>query len=184
MPRVSVKKVSSSADRELPIFAEVDELAKRIRMRAFEIFSERASGGSQDMRDWLTAERELSWPAAELNEDEDDFELNIALAGFEPSEIAVTATPRELLIKAMRKSGRKIASGGNRSIRWSEFRSREVCRRVELPSDIDVKKVAAELENGLLKVTAPKLSGKKSQKAARKKARKVGAKSSSGAGEG
>jgi hypothetical protein len=39
---------------------------------------------------------------------------------------------------------------------WSEFRSNDVYRRVELPVEVDVDNVSAQYENGLLKVVAPK----------------------------
>jgi len=169
MSRVPIKKLSSSTDRDLPIFSEIDELDERIRARAYELFADRASGASQQIRDWLIAEREYSWLPAELHEGEDDFALNIALPGFEPREIAVTATPREVIVKAGRKSRRSRGTSGDRLMRWSELRTQETCRRITLPADIDVKKVSAELEDGLLKITLPKLSRKKARKIARKK---------------
>jgi HSP20 family molecular chaperone IbpA len=39
---------------------------------------------------------------------------------------------------------------------WSEFRSNEIMRRIELPRAIDVERTTATLRNGLLTVTAPK----------------------------
>ncbi|HEY9183530.1 MAG TPA: Hsp20/alpha crystallin family protein, partial [Gammaproteobacteria bacterium] len=103
----------------------------------------------------LAAERELCWPAAELTERKGDFVVSVALAGFAPAEIDVTATPREILIKGEKKSEQK---GGDEpsQVRWSEFRSNSVLRRVELPSAIDLEKISANLENGLLKIVAPK----------------------------
>ena len=39
---------------------------------------------------------------------------------------------------------------------WSEFRSNDVYRQIELPKDIDPQSVSASLQNGLLKVVATK----------------------------
>jgi hypothetical protein len=44
----------------------------------------------------------------------------------------------------------------NERVCWSEFRSNDVYRRVELPAVIQVEKVSADYENGLLKIIAPK----------------------------
>lgn len=155
MSRLNVKKVAAPSDRALPIFAEFDRLADRIRVQAFNLFARRGAGDGHELEDWLAAERELCWPAAELTERKDELVLSVALAGFEPAEIDVTATPREILIKAEKKSERK-RDGEPSEVRWSEFRSNSVLRRVELPSAIDLDKISANLDNGLLKIVASK----------------------------
>jgi HSP20 family protein len=155
MSRLNVKKVAAASDRALPIFAEFDRLAERIRVEAYNLFARRGASGGHELDDWLAAERDLCWPAAELTEREREFALSVALAGFEPAEIEVTATPREILIKAEKKRERK-GDDDPAQIRWSEFRSNNVLRRVELPSAIDVDNISASLDNGLLKIVAPK----------------------------
>ena len=155
MSRLNVKKVPATSDRALPIFAEFDRLADRIRVQAFNLFARRGATGGHELDDWLAAERELCWPAAELTERKDDYAVSVALAGFEPADIEVTATPREILIKGEKKSEQK-GDDAPSQVRWSEFRSDSVLRRVELPSAIDVEKISANLDNGLLKIVAPK----------------------------
>jgi HSP20 family protein len=158
MSRVTVKKVPNESDRSLPIFDELALLADRIRERAYELFCDRGSGDGRDVDDWLTAEREICWPAAELEEDEDEFELKVALAGFEPHDISVVANPRELIVKAEHTSERKDDDGDDESaVHWTEFHRESVYRRVELPSPIDVNNVEAKFKHGLLEIEAPKL---------------------------
>ena len=41
-------------------------------------------------------------------------------------------------------------------IRWSEFRSNDVYRRIDLPADINVDGVKAEFKHGMLEIEAPK----------------------------
>ena len=151
MSRVKVHKVPTASDSSLPIFAELEAVTDRIRKRAFELFCEHGDGG-RAVDDWLAAEREVCWPAAELEEEDDEFELKVALAGFEPDEVSVTASPDELIVKARHESKRKDDDG----IRFTEFRREDVYRRVALPSEIDVDKVEASLKRGILKVEAPK----------------------------
>ena len=163
MTQLSVQKVSTAGDRSLPIFGEFEKLADRIRLQAYNLFSRRGGSEGGAMEDWLAAEHEICWPAAQLAERDDAFALEVALAGFEPGEITVTATPRELIVKAAHKA-EKAESKDEKGIelRWSEFRSNDVYRRVELPSDVSVDKVTANLQNGLLKIVAPKsAAGKK-----------------------
>jgi HSP20 family protein len=157
MPQLDVQKVRKPNDRTLPIFAEFDQLAERIRMQAYNLFAHRGAGEGHALDDWLTAEREVCWPAAELAEREGDFVLNVALAGFETGDIAVTATPREIIVKAGHEHEQKSADKAEPKLRWTEFRSNNVFRRVELPAPVEVEKIAASFENGLLKIVAPKL---------------------------
>lgn len=156
MPQLDVKKVPTTEDRSLPVFAEFDRLADRIRMEAYNLFARRGAGEGRALDDWLEAERNLCWPAAKLIERDGAFVLEVALAGFEPSEISLTATPREVMIKANHEHKRESTDEESRKLRWSEFRSDEVFRRVELPGAVDVSGISANLKNGLLEIVAPK----------------------------
>lgn len=155
MSEVTIQKVTKPEERTLPIFREADEFLRRIRDRAFGLFSERGFDDGHALDDWLTAEREICWPAGELAERASEFELTLALPGFEPGDVTVTATPRELIVHA--KLERTSAPGKEPGeVRWSEFRSNDVYRRIELTQDIDVQKVSASLKSGLLRIVAPK----------------------------
>jgi HSP20 family molecular chaperone IbpA len=162
MADLNIQKVRTLDDRRLPIFAEFDKLADRIRVEAFNLFARRGGSPEHALDDWLAAEHQICWPAAQLAERDDAFTLEVALAGFEPAEVSVTATPREIIVKATHKSEKTAKDAG---IRWSEFNSNDVCRRVELAADVDVDKVAATLHNGLLKIVAPKAVAKKTSTA-------------------
>jgi len=157
MSKLNVEKVPSVEDRHLPIFDEFNEIADKIRVRAFNLFADRGFDVGNDVADWLQAEREICWPSAELVEDEDEYEVKVALAGFDRDDITVTATPREVIVKAshsdeQKKSGKE----DGHKIHWSEFRSNDVYRRIPLPSDVDVSKIEAEFEHGMLEIEAPK----------------------------
>jgi HSP20 family molecular chaperone IbpA len=155
MPRVEIQKVPESSDRSLPIFAEFDKIADQIRTQAYNLFAHRGAQDGRALDDWLMAERELCWPTAELAEKGKQFSLRIALAGFEPTEITVTATPREIIVKAAHEH-EESGGNGEAKLRWSEFMSKNVFRRIELPAPVDVDKVSASLSNGMLEITARK----------------------------
>ncbi len=152
MSKLKVKKVRSIEDRSLPVFGELDELYDRIRERAYERFRVRGIGG-RALDDWLEAEREICWPATELVEEDDEFEVKVALAGFKPDDIELTATPRELIVKA---SHDYDGVDEDEIVHFSEFRRSTVYRRIPLPSDVHVKKVKAGFKRGLLEIDAPK----------------------------
>jgi HSP20 family molecular chaperone IbpA len=49
---------------------------------------------------------------------------------------------------------------------WTEFGSNDVFRRFEVPNPINVDKVTANLENGILHITAPETAKPREIKAA------------------
>jgi HSP20 family protein len=146
MPKVQVHKVSEPSDRSLPVFAEFETIADRIRLQAYNLFAHRGGGEGHALEDWLAAERAVCWPAAELTETDGEYLLRIALAGFDAKEISVTATPREIMVKAAQKE--EMSGGEEEKLQWSEFRSNDVFRHVDA--------ISASLKNGLLEITAPK----------------------------
>jgi HSP20 family protein len=155
MSRLNVRKVPAPSERALPIFEEFDRLADRIRVEAYNLFTGRGAVEGHALDDWLTAERELCGPAIEVAERKGEFVLSLPLEGFELDDIDVTATPREILIKGEKKTTR--TSGDDETqLRWSEYRSKGVLRRAELPAPIDVEKITAKLQRGVLKIVAPK----------------------------
>lgn len=157
MSRLIVQKVLNPEDRSLPIFDEFNEIAERIRVRAYSLSKAHGPDAGRDLDDWLAAEREICWPSAELIEDEGHFEVKIALAGFDVDDITVTATADELIIKAARESSATESSDTETAqVRWSELRSDDVYRHIELPASIDVENVTAKFRNGMLEIEAPK----------------------------
>jgi len=114
--------------------------------------------------DWLQAEREIVWaPASELIENKDDFRARIALPGFEAKELEITATPNALVVRA---ESTHTHEGKEADVRFCEFSGRKMFRRLDMPADIDVDKVTASLDKGMLEVTAPKAKAKRLQVAA------------------
>lgn len=172
MSKLDVEKVPSVTERHLPIFKELNEVAEKIRVRAFNLFADRGFDAGNEVGDWLQAEREICWPSAELVEEDDEYEVKVALAGFDREDIKVTATPRELIVKAERSDKqKKSGKEDGHKVHWSEFRSNRVYRRIPLPADIDVNKVEAEFEHGMLEIEAPK--AKRASKAGKSKNVKV-----------
>ena len=145
-------------DRTLPVYAEAERVFERIRQRAYELFEGRSQGQARALDDWLAAERELSWPAAELVERGAEYIVSVALPGFEPGDVALTATPRTLFVQAHARTERKDdTKKGEATLRWSEIRSRDVCRRIDLEKEVDVDKATAQLRNGMLKIVLRKV---------------------------
>jgi len=154
MTSVIVRTVPTVEDRALPVFAELEKLMDHIRDRAYHLSEARGFEGSFQLDDWLRAEHELCWPAAELDETDEEFIAKVALAGFDPEDITVTANPHELIVKAKHELKHKVIKPS--IAHWSDFQSNDVYRHIQLPSDIDVDKISARFSRGMLTIEAPK----------------------------
>jgi HSP20 family molecular chaperone IbpA len=157
MSELIIKKVPSPDQRDLPIFEELNEISDQIRVRAYSLFADRGFSVGHELDDWLTAQREICWPAAELVEEDNEFRARVALAGFDAEDIDLTATPREIIVKATRKSEQgDHESHDEATVRWSEFSSNAVYRQIAFPSDVDVGAIRVNFDNGMLEIEAPK----------------------------
>jgi HSP20 family molecular chaperone IbpA len=151
MSKVVVVKIP---DATLPstLAADLEALGRAIRETAFGFYQSRGRQPGLDVEDWLRAERELpSWTESDLIEREKEFVAHVAAPGFEPENIQVTATPQAIIVRAETKHRHEETAG---HVRYCEFTSRSLLRRIELPSPIDVDKVTATLDAGTLQVTA------------------------------
>lgn len=153
MSKINVQRIGEQNERTLPVFAEMESLLEQIRERAYALARSRGFASERALDDWLQAEHDLGLANAELSEDAVSFLLTVALPGFEPADVELTATPGELIVHA--RAERQLPVEGERRTCFSEFRN-ETWRRVELPGGIDVEQVRATLRDGMLRVVAPK----------------------------
>jgi len=155
MATVAVQKIEDKGTKPLPLFQDIEKQMDQVRQRAFELFERRGCELGHAMEDWLKAEHEvMGWPAAEMDERDGKYELKMTLPGYEAKDIEVTATPSEIVVHANVETEKKTEA---EKCLWTEFQSNDVCRRFELPETIDVEKVTANLDKGMLHVTAAKM---------------------------
>jgi len=88
------------------------------------------------------AERQLH-PPAELIEGDREFQIRVALPGYDPKDVRVVALPDSILLEAKAPTRTDREDG---EVRFSEFNERVVCRRFDLPGGIHVEEVAATLD--------------------------------------
>lgn len=156
MSKINITRVPTIDERSLPVFSEFEKLMDHIRERAYRLFAARGFGDGFHLDDWLRAEHEICWPAAELDETDDEYLLKVALAGFDPEDITVTANPREVIVKATHEVKRQSKKPS--IAHWSDFQSNDVYRHVEFPDEVSVDDISAKFKRGMLTVEAPKLS--------------------------
>lgn len=157
MIRIAVRKLEDGDPGTAILLDEVNPMLDEVERRAFDFFLSRGAGTGHALDDWLRAEREtLGIPPAELIDTPAAFVLRMALPGLLPGEIEVTATPRELVVKAASPAAAQPL-GKEDHLCWSELRPcGTFCRRIPLPLAIDTEDVTATLESGILRIQAAK----------------------------
>jgi len=153
MNSVSIHKVHELEKAGAPLFDELQKTLEQIRQRAFDLFQQRGAIPGSDLDDWFRAEREVLWaPRSELTESAHDYILRIAAPGLEGGDVKVTATPQTIVVrgKAVHKH-----NGSDRSIWFCEF-GEKLFRRFDVPDRIDLDRVTATLDKGILRIVAAK----------------------------
>lgn len=158
MAQVSVEKWNEVAAVPTTLIEQIHGIGEAIRQRAFGLFQNRNGGNGSDLEDWLQAERDMIWsPTAELADGEKDYRARLALPGFEEKDIHVSAMPDAVVVQA---DSSHTHEGTNGDVRYCEFSDKKLFRRIELPGPVDVDKVSASLDKGILQVVAPKMAEK------------------------
>jgi HSP20 family molecular chaperone IbpA len=154
MANLTVQKVENNKAGITPILKDLQDTSEMIRQRAFELFEGRGRGPGQELDDWIQAERDLFWVLpAELVETDKEIQITVAVPDFDPTHIQVTARPGEILVLGdFEKRLEKKEKGAS----YSEFEEKALYRRFKIAQPIDVDRVTANVENGMLTVKAPK----------------------------
>jgi HSP20 family protein len=164
MAQIAIHKCKNLETMPQRVLEQARTITDAIRQRAFDLFQGRSGANGSDVDDWLQAERDVAWPpASELIDDAKEFRARIALPGFDAKDIEVTALPNALVVQADATHTRKAKSG---NVRFCEFSEKQLFRRLDLPAAVDVDKVTASVDKGILLVTAPKATTKQMTAAA------------------
>ena len=156
MQGVIVERIHEPERAASSLQAELESTAEEIRQRAFDYYLSRGGRGGADLDDWLRAEREVVWsPRAEMTEDDGEIVLRVDTAGLDAGNIRVKATRDAILIRA--DAGHRHEESKGR-ICFCDF-GEKLFRQFDLPNAIDVDRVSATLDNGILQIVARKPAG-------------------------
>jgi HSP20 family molecular chaperone IbpA len=154
MSHVGIEKANENKGVTASVFDEIKALSDRIRERAFELFERRGAGEGSALNDWVNAEHDLLYSCeSEVVEQAGKFEVRMNAPGFDPAELKVTVLPDSLIVRAMSSHTHDSDKG---EVRLCEFGQKTLFRRFDLPEPINVDKVTANLEKGVLHLTALK----------------------------
>ncbi len=94
-------------------------------------------------------------PAADLYEAELQFDLFVDLPGVKPDAVKLEMIEERLIVSGLR-AGVEKAEGT--SVHRLERASGQFSRSIQLPKQLDVDKIEAQFDNGVLHVVLPKLA--------------------------
>jgi HSP20 family protein len=127
-----------------------------VARRAFEIFERNGRGLGHDLEDWFQAERELLHPVyLDISETDSALTVELEVPGFTEKDIEVSVEPRRLTVTGKRESREEKRKG---KTVYSEQRSNEILRTVDLPCEVDLahRAIKATYDQGVLTITLPK----------------------------
>jgi hypothetical protein len=116
----------------------LEQMRKRITLRAYQNFVGRGSVDGHDLDDWLGAERELIVkPAASVRAEAEDIFVEMVLPEIELPNLAVHIAPSQLI----------IASDPDEE-------GLQLCQVIDLPFEVSLDGVDAEQLQNMIRITA------------------------------
>ncbi len=143
-----------------PFFERAQEINELIGRRAYELFESRGFAHGYDREDWLRAMSEilLNVPV-DITDTETGLTIRADVPGFSEQNLEVRVAPRSVCITGKRQEASEQNEG---ETVYSERRSNQIFRVLDLPSQIDPDMVNATLSDGILEIRLLKIGmGKK-----------------------
>ena len=145
-----------------PIFVEAEkmferfaDLTKETAQKAYEFFRKRGGDFGRELDDWFRAESEILRPVpVEITETNGNVNVSAAVPGFKSDEIEVSVKDNNLILSGTTESREKKE---DENTFYSEWKSNRFFRQLTLPCEVDPEKVEANLKDGVLQLTLPKL---------------------------
>jgi HSP20 family protein len=135
------------------LFKQMQEWSDGIAKRAYELFADSGFTHGHDLDHWFKAEQELLQPlTVELQDTSNDFVLKAQVPGFDATDIEINLDGLFLTIQGKHEESNTGGEGGD-----SEFKAQQIWTIVELPAAVMTEKAHAELKDGELQLTLPKV---------------------------
>ena len=158
--RTRVSSAAATPVRTSPLFPDgptfelAQEINDLIASRAYELFESSGFTHGHAREDWLRAESEILLKVPlDVMETEKELTVRADVPGFGEKNLEVRIAPRSLCITGRRQEASDEKEG---RIVYSERRSKQIFRLVDLPAEVDPDGVNATLTDGLLEIKVSK----------------------------
>lgn len=137
-------------------FVEMETLRREVD-RVFNSHAPVTRGGS-GVGAFLPGRSARAYPLINLSEDNEGFTVEALAPGIDPEKLDITVVRNSLTL-----SGEKPAPEGIKSEQYhrSERSAGRFVRQISLPTEVDGDKVAARYNDGILRITLPKVEAAK-----------------------
>jgi len=106
--------------------------------------------GNLDVRAFDALQPKTSFPKINISETENNYEIEVAVAGFSKEDLALELKDNAFYIKGTKKKGTEDCSDDKTVLR-REISSRSFRRMVPFQREIDIEKTNCTFEDGILK---------------------------------
>ena len=149
---------------ERPIIVEgeglldrMKEVSQTIAKRAYEFFEERGRDIGRDLDDWVHAELELLRPVPiDVTEGDRELKIRAEVPGFTAKDIQVSVEPQRIIISGKTEKATTNEREPEKTV-YSECRSNEIFRALDLLAEVDPAKVTATVKDGVLLLSLAKV---------------------------
>jgi HSP20 family molecular chaperone IbpA len=149
MAIIKVEDAGSPPDIAERLTKEFDDLADRIRRRAYELFEDRGGEHGADLNDWFLAEEEIFFPAKlDVTREPGSYRLSLSVPGFQAKDFRVYTLGNQLVLQGATQE--RLETGAE-----SASTTRSVLYRWPLPSDAIPDEISAEGKKNSLEITVP-----------------------------
>ncbi|PYU19740.1 MAG: hypothetical protein DMG32_23730 [Acidobacteria bacterium] len=159
--RTRVSSAAATPVRTSPLFPDgptfelAQEINDLIASRAYELFESGGFTHGHAREDWLHAESEILLKVpVDVTETETELTVRADVPGFGEKDLEVRIAPRSLCILGRRQETSDQKEG---KTVYSERRSKQIFRMLDLPSEIDPDGVYARVSDGLLEIKVSKI---------------------------
>lgn len=151
-----------------PVFIEAEKMFEKLAEvtnatahKAYEMFLARGGELGKALDDWFNAESKILRPVAvEITEGNGKINVCAAVPGFKPEEIEVSVK-NDLLILSGETEKREERKDEN--IVYTDWKSDRFFRQLTLPDAVNADDVKAELKDGILTLSLPKVTAEESK---------------------
>ncbi len=143
------------------MFERMAELTKETAFKAFEFFRQRGGEFGKELEDWFRAESEiLRAVPVEVTESDKNVYVTAAVPGFKPEEIEISVKDNLLILSGKTE---KHDEKTDANVVYTDWESNRFLRQLTLPSMVAAEDVKAELKDGILQLTLPKIASQEAK---------------------
>lgn len=137
------------------LFEKFGQISRETALKAYDFFRARGGELGKEIDDWFNAEAQLlRFVPVRIADKDGMLSITADVAGFKPEDIEISVDDKVLMISGETK---KTQEHKNESIIYSDFESNRFFRRLTLPSPVNTDKAKAEVKDGILNISFPKI---------------------------